>query len=610
MQTVSDAWKRNQQRTIVGESFVEVSLDIADPDALADASSQDNGSAYISDTHQVVSEVDKHIVPYSTLEQNLWLLDGSRKTLPTSNIGECGFVGDLLSAKDGIFLDKTPVLTVNFTQVHHNPVPAVTITWSPIYGEFAEDFVVRAYNGNMVVAEKEVRGNKSTKSVVTMDIVDYDRITISIIRWCLPYRRARIEEIFVGLNKVYSKSNLFGYSHTQNVHPLSTELPKAEITFAIDNTDNSYNPSNPQGLAKYLMERQEVKTRYGFRMDDNRIEWIPGGTFYLSKWDAKQNGMEAEFTARDLLEFMSAIFYEGVYNENGTSLYDLALQLLHKANLPLNNDGTVKWVISESLKNIYTTAPLPVDSIANCLQLVANAGGCAFYQDRGGTLHIEPFEMVASDYAISSQNSYSNPDITLSKPLKQVNVVTYHYFEDDKSTELYKGVLPLTGTTEIWLAYSDAAKTATASVSGGTLDSAEYFTHACKLTITAEGDVTIVVTGTLLKESKTDVIVPSGINGETISLDNPLITGRDRALVIGEWMENYLRNRRSFNMSWRADPRLDTLDMVSLTSKYASNAVIITNIAYKYNGAFRGTCEGIALPSELGAFILNISTLN
>jgi hypothetical protein len=42
----------------MSQSFVEVSLDIADPDALADASSRDNGAVYISDTSQAVSEVD------------------------------------------------------------------------------------------------------------------------------------------------------------------------------------------------------------------------------------------------------------------------------------------------------------------------------------------------------------------------------------------------------------------------------------------------------------------------------------------------------------------------------------------------------------------------
>lgn len=610
MQTVSNAWKNNQNKTIVSKSFVEVSLDIADPDALADASSQDNGSAYISDTVRVVSEVDKNIVPYSTLEQNLWLLDGSRKTLPTSNIGECGFVGDVLSANDGVFRDKTPLITIAFSRVHRNLIPGVTITWSPIYGEYAEDFVVRAYEGDALVVEKEVQRNKSTKSVVMVDIADYDRITISILKWCLPYHRARIEEIFVGVNKVYSKSNLFGYRHTQNIDPLSTALPKAEVSFSIDNSDRSYDMSNPQGMTKYLMERQEIKTRYGYRTSENGIEWIKGGTFYLSEWDARPNSMVAEFKARDLLEFMSEIFYEGVFDENGRSLYDLAIQLLNKANLPLNNDGSVKWVLDDCLKDIYTTAPLPADTIANCLQLIANAGGCVFYQDRSGTLHIESLKSEADDYEINYRNSYSKPDITLSKPLKQVNVTTYHYFEDDKSSELYKGVLQLTGTSEIWVVYSDTAKTATASVTGGTLVSAEYFAHACKLTIAAEGSVTVVVTGTVLKESKTDVSVSSGLNGETVSLDNPIITSRERALVIGEWMESYLCNRSNCSVSWRADPRLDALDIVGMQGEYANESVIMTNISYDYNGAFRGTGEGRVLPSELNEFLLDISTLS
>ena len=592
MQTVSTAWKNNQTKTIVNESFVEVSLDIADPDALADASSQDNGAVYISDTSQVVSEVDKNIIPYSTLEQNLWILDGSRKTLPVSDFGDCGFVGDVLSDANCGFTDKTPVITVNFTQVHRNLIPAITITWGKVYNEFAEDFIVTAYNGDTIVAEKEVLGNKTVKTVVTMDVVNYDRITITILRWCLPCRRARVEEIFVGMNKVYSKSDLFDYTHAQTVDPISTSLPKAEVSFLVDNTDNSYNPHNANGLSKYLMKRQEIKTRYGYKLDDNRVEWIKGGTFYLSEWSAAQNGMKAEFTARDLLEFMSSTFYEGLYNENGTSLYALATQLLLKANLPLNDDGTVKWHLDSSLQNIYTVAPLPVDTLANNLQMIANAGGCVFYQDRNGTLHIEPVNTVTSDYSITLKNSYSRSDITLSKPLKQVNVAAYQYFEDVKPTELYKGVLPLTGTTELWIVYSEKAKTASASVTNGTLVSAEYYTNACKLTITAEGNATVLIEGTVLKTSKTDVITESDVAGETISLDNPLITSRDRAVAIGAWMEQYLRNRMTLKSYWRSDPRLDALDVVSNHNEYNTNDVIMTKVAYDYKGAFHGNGEG------------------
>lgn len=592
MQTVSQAWLDNQRQTLVNESYVEISLDIADPDALADASSEDNGAVYISDTSRVVSEVDKAAVPYCTLEQNIWVLDGSRKHIPSSDYSNNGYIGDILSSEDGTFESKLPTITINFSKVHQNIIPAVTITWGSAYDEFATDFIVTAYNGDTEVARKEVTGNTSVMTIVDVDIIDYDRITVRILRWCLPNRRARVAEIFVGMTKVYSKSDLFGYSHSQSVDPISTSLPKANISFSVDNTDDSYNPYNERGLSKYLMERQEIKTRYGFKMSDGTVEWIKGGTFYLSEWDAAQSGMTAEFKARDLLEFMSATFYKGIYNPDGTNLYDLAIQLLEYADLPLNDDGSVKWNVDESLKNIYTHAPLPIDSIANNLQLIANAAECVLYQDREGVLRIEPLSDSKTDYGITLFNSYSKSEITLSKPLKEVDVKIYQHFAKSESEELYNGTLTISGTSEITLTYSNMAKNVTATVTGGTLESAEYYSNACILTVTAEGEVTIIVNGERLEESTANTIVSSGTNGETITVDNPLITTRERALAVGAWIEKYLRNRKTLSSSWRADPRVDALDIVENQNEYTTSDVRLTDVTFNYAGAFRGTSEG------------------
>lgn len=591
MQTVSDSWKSNHKQTIVGESYVEVSLDIADPDALNDASSSDNGASYISNTPQIVSEVDKVIVPYLTLEQNMWLLDGKREVIPTENYQKCGYIGDVVSDSYGVFSEKMPIITVSFSEVHNKIIPAVTITWGSAYGEYAVDFDVIAYNGNTVVAEKEVLGNTTSKTVVEMDIIGYDRITIAVRKWCLPYHRARIEEIFVGMNKVYGKANLFSYSHTQTVDPVSASLPKAEVSFSIDNIDNSYNPLYPSGLSKYLMERQEVQARYGYKIG-NAVEWIDGGTFYLSEWDAPQNGLTADFKARDLLEYMTDTFYEGLYDPNGTSLYDLAEQVLIKANLPLNRDGSVKWVIDESLKNIYTVAPLPVDTLANCLLMIANAGGCVLYQDRRGMLRMEKLSEILTDYSINHTNSFSKSDVSLSKPLKQVTVLAYQYYTENNG-ELYKGSVVMNDTSEITLMYSNPAVNVVANITGGTLVSAEYYTNACKLKITPSASVVdIVVSGTKLSESQTEVVIQSGEQGETVSVDNPLITSYDRAVVIGQLTESYHKNRMTVSSDWRADPRMDALDIVENKNEYNSNKVRITNVEYSYNGAFRGKCEG------------------
>ena len=527
MQTVSENWKNAHKQALLKESYVEISLGVADPDALADASSQDNGAVYISDSSQVVSEVDKKVVPYCTLEQNLWLLDGERKALPESDYGESGYIGDALSDEVCVFSSKIPTITLNFSKVFDNPIPGITITWSPTYGEFADSFVVRAYNGNTVIAEKEVVGNRSITSLVMLDIANYDRITIMITKWCLPFHRARVEEIFIGVNKVYSKTELFNYSHTQSVDPLSTALPKTEITFSIDNSNGEYNPYNEQGIAKYLMARQEVKSRYGLKMSDGSVEWIKGGTFYLSEWYAKQNGLTAEFTARDLLEFMSAI-YEENHDLSSRTLYELAERVLMAADLPLNDDGTVKWVIDESLKSITTTAPLPNDTLANCLQVIANAGECVLYQDRGGTLHIEPLKFDVSDYKINSFNSYSKSEITLAKSIKQVNVKVHHYTMGEKGAE----------------------------------------------------------------STTTEVVVSTGVTGETIVIDNPLIVDDNRASAVGAWMGTHLGHRMTLDSSWRADVRLDALDIVMNENNYNTNNVRMTDVEFRFNGAFRGTGEG------------------
>lgn len=590
MQTVSQNWKDNHESLLVSEGYVEVTLTLTDPDAYEDASAEDNGSVYISDTEQTVSEVDTEIEPYATLEPNLWVLDGSREIIPTADYGECGFIGDELSDINGNF-QKLPTVTVSFSEVHSKVIQGVTITWGEAYGEYAKDFTVTAYNGDTVVATQAITGNTDVKTIVYMDIVDYDRIVVVISKWSTAYHRARIAEILVGVEKVYSKSNLFKFSHTQEVDPISASLPKSEISFSIDNSDDQYNPNNADSLSKYLMERQEIKARYGYKLD-NKVEWIDSGTFYISEWDAPQSGLTADFTARDLLEFMTDTYYKGVYNASGTSLYDLAVSVLQDANLPLDDEGVVKWVIDDSLKDIFTVAPLPVDTHANCLQLIANAGGCVLYQDRKGILRMEKLVTADTDYRISLFNSYSKSDITLTKPLKQVEVPCYSYSVAREASELYKGTLAINGTKDVIITYSSTATNVSATITGGKINSAVYYANSCVLNVTAEGNVTITVDGYNLESSSVKVVLPSGATGETISVDNPLITSSARANAICEWVEGYMKNRMVLSSKWRADPRLDALDIVKNENDYNTNRVIMTTVNYEYNGAFRGSGEG------------------
>lgn len=597
MQTVSQSWKDNHNKTLVNEGLVEVSLEIADPDALLDASATDNGAVYISNTPQVVNTVDKSVEPYFTLERNLWLLDGTRKAIPENDLGDCGYIGESLSDSGGVFSNTAPELIIEFSKTHLNAIPAITIVWGRVFNEFARDFTITAYNGDNTVATKDVLDNTSIKSVVEMEISYYDRIVIKVLKWCLPHRRARIEDVFIGLHKVYSKSDLFSYKHSQSADPISTALPNAQVAFGVGNLDKSYNPHNPTSLTKYLMERQEVKTKYGYKLDDGSIEWIKGGTFYLSSWEAAQNDMVAQFTARDLFEFMSAEFVKGKW-KGGYSLYELAEMLFVEANLPLNEDGSKKWHIDESLKDIIVTNALPLDTIANNLQTIANAGRCSMYQDRNGIIRIERLNTESTEYAITSSNSFTKSEITLSKPIKQVRVVVHHHFAGDGEGEsLYSGTAYVNGTRDVWLYFSSpSAEEFGADGIGisnnGRINNIEYYTNACKLNITADGEVSIDVVDVMLSDSTTEVVVDFAESGEIITIDNPLISDHNEAVALGNWVGNYLNSRMTLSSEWRADPRLDVLDIITNVNEYNTKNVRMTNVSYSYNGAFSGNGEG------------------
>lgn len=226
----------------------------------------------------------------------------------------------------------------------------------------------------------------------------------------------------------YTKSDLLRFSHEQTGSLVSGELPKNHIEFSLDNSDDKWNPGYPKGMARYLSERQKITLRYGMDID-GVTQWIPGGTFYLSEWHTPNNGIEASFVARDLLEFMLNKPYT---DELTGTLYDIAERAVAAASIP--SDARVS--LCEELKN-YSVGAIEYDgkeSVAEILQKCANAAGCVMYQNRDGVLVIERWDNTDSGYVVSKMLSYSYPEIEYSRPLKNVSV---SYLDDEKVSFTY-----------------------------------------------------------------------------------------------------------------------------------------------------------------------------
>jgi hypothetical protein len=81
--------------------------------------------------------------------------------------------------------------------------------------------------------------------------------------------------------------------------------------------------------------------------------------------------------------------------------------------------------------------------------------------------------------------------------------------------------------------------------------------------------------------------------GEIQTVDNHMLMTEADAARVGERAKDVLKNRKVISGEFRADVRLDCLDPIIVTSKYASNVIAVTEVRYSTTGgAVRGKYTG------------------
>lgn len=220
----------------------------------------------------------------------------------------------------------------------------------------------------------------------------------------------------IGTTLTFTKKDLLKFVHRQTVSLLSAELPKNHIEFSLDNSDDKWNPSNPDGLYRYLSERLKITVKYGFLLSKG-VEWIPGGVFYLTEWGTTDNGYEANFVARDILEYMIDAPYTGAM---AGTLDNLVSTATSSVDLPSGSEIDVSDVLGQY--SLGEVNPEEKHSVAQIWQKSANATQCVMYQNRKGALTVTRLNKTSSGLTVPLRLSYSYPRIEFSRPLKTIEV--------------------------------------------------------------------------------------------------------------------------------------------------------------------------------------------
>jgi hypothetical protein len=365
MQTVSTAYKEQIQNKLRNHSYVRVSYGVFNLQATQQAQFADNGHAPFNDL-----SINDDILPtkrYITFEKNYWRADGSQYILPSSGPYDyTGFVSSAVSGDDNTF-STNPTITVTFSDAQD----IFGLTFYFPDGEVPREIKV---NGTAYFPDDWLYTMPDKLAAVT-------QITIEFVQAPAAGHHVRLDRIRFGQSVCFDNSSIIKTSFSSSIDFLSLSLTQKQLSVTIDNTQQTYNPLNPEGLYAYLEAKQPMEIRYGYELDNGSIEWILGDSLVLESTPVAAD-TQATFSAVDNLSNLTGTFYHGLYRPAGISLYYLAVEVLTDA-------GVEHYSVDDHLKTVYTKAALPIATHRECLQIISNAGQCILYTDRRGYITLE-----------------------------------------------------------------------------------------------------------------------------------------------------------------------------------------------------------------------------
>lgn len=565
--------------------FLKVKFNIVDPETNPDLSS--NSEEIFSDLDNIKETTIPQTKNYATLEKNFWLLNDSQPIYGSEEL-EQTYVSSYMSDKNCLFSDKA---CITLTSSVYLTTLGLTMVFDSIDKNYAKKLKVKAYRDSTMIMDKDYTLTSYSDRLIFADneeLVRWNKIEIYFIESSLPYRRIRVNQLLFGIMETYTDENLISAESKEKTTMINSELPTHTFKFTIDNMNKLFNPDNPQGWYRYILQQQPISYEWGYQLDDGTIEWILGGKMLLTG-SVEIGENQVSFSTTSLINYLTKVYKKGVYNSSGRSLYDLAVDVLEDSNI-----DSSQYNLWSGLKSIKTDAPLPKLEARQLLQIIATTGNCILFTNRENVINIQPFNYVLNPDGMKYDFITSNPVVKVQSELHNTIIYINHYSKEDNVSELFKNEsLEIAGTKTIEIEY-DLATDISATITGGTIVSANYYGRyaVLKITNTGEDTISLKVSGKKINNSQTIDSKQFNDDGENIEYKNDLITQMvesSKETKLKDFIGNWYNNRNIYSFENRGDIVKDTREIIPIETDFSNSLIgylVENNI--NYDGAWSG----------------------
>lgn len=617
MLSVSDSFKK-AIKSDVRELYGYVDVNYATRDYEKEVVQTPMALSLVPSDGSGITKGSKLMKRYATLENNYTLLDGSyfisnENVLYTEN----GFVSNYVFGDIGdntikinniteeeplngftiYFVDNLPFdFTLNIT----------TLVTDLDSGDIVEETQTINVTNNNSMVYQHIFGTSTYVKDITLIINSVDHLD----------NRIRIAYIDFLISDLYYGDELVSFDVTEEIDLLVENIPANTCSISLNNYPDEtggmkFDPINPVGLVPYLTENTTFTPYIGVLTEDNGIEYVPMGVFYLSDWSSNADG-NVTLNGKNVIERLKniTITSDGTFLTNTFTSYAMQLYLANMTgyNFYINGGRFNNSFLRHTNLLSWIQAELP-------FRIMYTSDGeykpRKFYVTRNNVITLKDLneniidnidrEQLKDDLKYETKSIINKVEIT--------DITTYSRSSSQKENVIDDSHTILEEEEYTWYTFDKYTKYSNAtfsySVESGsgtaTLIDVNHYMAYVKFTGTVGSVIHVTYNGYIYDEPPTKLwtFTNNHKTGDTLELDfHEYFNANDNDL---ESSANfYLTRDKKYKVSASTigDPSLESGDTIAVQTRYTDTNegyknVIITKQEFTFDGGLSCELEGL-----------------
>lgn len=206
----------------------------------------------------------------------------------------------------------------------------------------------------------------------------------------------------------------------------------------------------------------------------------------------------------------------------------------------------------------------------------------------------------STDYELSyGRELTKTPKGTQLAKVRELQVVqTLYGLSMEAAKELAKETIRVTAVDNRYTFYFsnpsyELTAAITAAQDGQSVEIVESSAYSATVELTGTaGEVEVVVLGKEYVVTQTRVSRQLNPTGSQETWENPLVSDVVHAINLADWIGDYMRADREYDLQYRGEPRIDANDIMFLENKYVPDLLLrVSDHTLKFNGALSGTIK-------------------